>query len=185
MGAYRFLDNQTADTNGIILTATGAQIPNNPALAAWREYEAWKAEPNTPDAANATPLATYKKSKKAAVDLASEEKFAQDLRLQSPVSPLAAAVLLKAVQEAIEIERDGQTFAAARHPLIDKLIGTMGASGAQVATNLSAWWDSVKARVGETNAARLGATSAINAAANIAAVDAVGVTWPSGGGAGE
>lgn len=186
MGAYRYLPDQTTHVGkGIIKTATEGIIPPVVGNPDWDAFLVWLAVPNTPDPSTATPIGSYRKTSKAKVDLAADVQFAMDLRLQASESAASAIGLALTIAEAVHIVRDGGTFSAARHPMLNELIGVEGATGADVATAISTWWDGVKVRVGKTSKERWKAHKDINAAANVAAVDAVAPSWPAGPGAGE
>lgn len=180
MGDYRYPLDETTDANGIVRTADEAFIPVNPDLGDWVDYLAWRAVPNTPDPFTATALGDERRIAKAKVDHDSETEFEKDVRMVGPASPAAYFAMLKMIQEALEIG-DGMAFAAARHPMINELIGVEGATGADVATAIRAWWDGIKVRVGQVNSVRWDAHKDIDAAGSVAAARAVytGITWPA------
>lgn len=188
MGAYRYLDGTTADTTGIIRTADGATLrppPTGlPAVADWNDYLAWKAVPNTPDAATALSLASAKRAKKRDFDLQAMLYFSQDLRIQAGDAAACGGMLAVLLEELYRYEADGSPTAA-EYPILNGLIGTEGASLALVAGAIRTWWDGVKDRVAETFENVWKAHKDVNAAANVAAVAAVTMAAPTGGGAGE
>ena len=183
MGDYRFIDGTTVDTTGIILTATNSTIPPDTANGAWRAYLVWKAVPNTPDPATALVLSAYKKAAKAKFDGQANVEFAKDLRLQSGAAA-GTAFWHAALIEDMERYEDDLTPTAAEYPLMNELITIEGADLAAVKASIRTWWDAVKVRVGQVGKVLWKAEKDVNAAATVAAVDAVTATWPAGG-AGE
>jgi hypothetical protein len=188
MGAYRYLDGTSADTNGIIRTADGAIVrpppTGSPPVADWTDYLAWKAVPNTPDASTALSLSSAKRAKKREFDVQAMSYFSQDLRLQAGDAAACGGMIAVLLEELYRYENDG-TPSAADYPLLDALIGEEGVDLAAVAGNIRTWWDGVKDRVAETFANLWTAHKDVNGAANVSAVAAVTMGTPTGGGAGE
>jgi hypothetical protein len=188
MGAYRFIDGTTADTTGIIRTADGSTLrppPTGvPPVSDWVDYLAWKAVPNTPDAATALSLSNAKRSKKREFDLQATLYLSQDLRIQAGDAAACGGMIAVLLEELYRYEADGSPTAG-EYPLLNKLIGTEGASLALVAAAIRTWWDGVSDRVAETFENVWKAHKDVNAAANVAAVAAVTMSAPTGGGAGE
>lgn len=181
MGDYRYPNDQVDDSAGIIRTADKQFIPVNTGLGAWLDYLTWRAVPNTPDPATALTVAEERVITKGKVDRDSEVEFQKELTFKHALSPSAIFGLEKLVQEAEEIVRDAMAFSAARHPMINELIGVEGATGADVAAAISTWWDGKKVRIGKVNKERWKAHKDIDAAGTIAAVRAIytGLTWPA------
>ncbi len=68
--------------SGVIRTADGAQIPDNPRNSDWRKYQAWLLAGNTPDPAD--PLS---------VRLDADAELATQLAAANTVAQLKAALL--------------------------------------------------------------------------------------------
>lgn len=82
MGDYRYPDEQVDDSLGIIRTSDGAFLSNpgtDEATGAWNAYLAWKAVPNTADAASAPAIADVRDDEKSRIDHEADAQFLLDL----------------------------------------------------------------------------------------------------------
>lgn len=187
MGLYRFKDGTTVDTTGIIRTADNAQLPPDPSSRDWQDYLAWKAVPNTPDAATALSVPDAKKAKKKAIDEAAQVEFAKDVRVQSGGAPSMALWNAVMIGELHRYELEvalSRTPSAANYPVMNALIGVEGGDLDTVATNLRTWFDGVKSRFGSVGSVGWAAHKSVNSQSTVSGVNGVTPSWP-GGGAGE
>jgi hypothetical protein len=179
---YRFKNDTTADTTGIVRTADGAVIPNNTELGAWRDYLAWKAVPNTPDAASVTTsLATYRLNAKQTVDAAAELEYRKSTLVQLSSGPNCAAAWFMLIDEAKAMEADGAPSSTA-YPLCQQLDTTIfGATLANRGAAVRTMWSGVRTRIGNVTNVRLKGHNDVDAAGSKSAVDAVlaAITWPA------
>jgi hypothetical protein len=182
VAAYRFKNDTTVDTTGIVRTADGAVIPSNTELGAWRDYLAWKAVPNTPDAASVTTsLATYRLNAKQTVDAAGELEYRKSTLVQSSTAPNCAAAWFMLIAEAKAMEGDVAPASTA-YPLCNQLdSATFGATLADRGAAVRTLWSGVRTRVGNVTNVRLKAHVDVDAAGSKSAVDAVlaAITWPA------
>lgn len=181
MGLYRFRNDTTSDSTGIVRAADGLEIPPNTELGAWREYLVWKAVPNTPDAATVTTsLATYRLNAKEVVDRAAELEYRKDSAVRALGSGNCAAAFFALVAEANAMATDGSP-SSGTYPLCNALDTTIfGATLANRGSAVRTMWGGIKSRVGSVTGVRLKAHSDIDAAGSKSAVDAVlaAITWP-------
>jgi hypothetical protein len=179
---YRFKNDTTSDATGIVRVADGAVIPVNTELGAWRDYLAWKAVPNTPDAAAVTTsLATYRLAAKQAVDAAGELEYRKSTLVQFSAAPNCAAAWFMLNAEAKAMEGDGSPASTA-YPLCNQLdSGAFGATLADRGAAVRTLWSGVRTRIGNVTNVRLKAHVDIDAAGSKSAVDAVvaAITWPA------
>jgi hypothetical protein len=181
MGAYQYLhDHDGDDSVGILRTADNAIVPPEASNADWQEYQAWLAEPNTPDAATSTSLSEYKLQKKAQLDDEFEEQLRAHLWFAPGAGAASAFAVLKTIQEAIEVETDGSPTSS-RYPMLNAMVGMGGSRGGSISavgTSVRADWDGMKTSVADIHDVRDTAYRDIDAAADKTAVDAVTWTWP-------
>ena len=169
MADYKYLQDQTTTTLGVIHKDSGAVIPNYPGNAAW---DAFVASGQTPDPATATAVADYRVKVLHELDRQAEDKLAIALRLRNKRSPGMAAVHLAMYAEARRYNLDLAPIAAT-YPILDGLDASDGANLAAKAVTINAEFDAgIGAAIAAINKARREGVKAIQAAGTLAAVDA-------------
>jgi hypothetical protein len=177
--AYRYKQDTSDDSTGIVRVADLTDVPPNPALGAWRDYLAWKAAPNTPDTSLATTVAQRRASAKFEIDRQAEEQYRAHLTIGNPAAPMTAAIHQAMLDESRRIATDGSP-SGANYPLLNGLNTFFGAALTDRGTTILSAWSAQTTSASAINSVRLKAFSDVNAAGSIAAVDAVvaALTWP-------
>lgn len=170
------------DNAGVRRVSDGAFIPPDLRNKDWQDYLTWRdllGDVNVPKYSGLPELDQVKQSAKADVDEAADAEIATQLAAFGGTWGLvgggaalgfANAELLR---EAHEIEGVGSP-AAADYPLLNALIGVLGASDlSNAGTLVRAEWDAVKSAVGSALAVQRGAHANIDAATTEAGVQAV------------
>lgn len=169
MAAYQITDG------GVLRERDSAFIPNDPANRDWQEYLAWVGAGNTADPA---PTPTLAEEKASAVKTIERQFTSRVNTMDPPLRPLSVAEVLL-IREVDTVETDGSP-SAGDYPMLAAMVPDVGADVGAVGTVLRAEFDANSTALAGLEAARRAGVTAVNAAADSAAVAAAlaAVAWP-------
>lgn len=176
MADFRLLDDETADTVGVIRTRDSKILRPSSTDPEWAEYVNFKAAGGSADAANVTAIATLRDRKKRELDRECDNVLANYTRVRNAGSGLSSIAFLKLLLEAIAMEADGSPSAGA-YPCVNALPASFGASLALKGASVRTYWTSIAAPFASSAAKLFAGYVEVNGADDKAAVDAVSVTW--------
>ena len=130
---------QTRSGQGVL--ADGAFVPENPQLPAWEKYQAFVAGGGI---ANAVPQGTHEEEQDAAIVRIDADAERQRGAVLGGATTLEVRRLR--IEEAVVVEAGSGPFDAADYPFLAAVIGDLGATLEEVATQVLADRDATNAR---------------------------------------